>query len=117
MTMNETMKKDDVNMKEPLLTRIPLDKIEILENVRKHFDAAKMKELTESIKQRGVQVPIIVVSGDKAGTYKLVAGERRVRAARTLDLKEIPASVVEADAAAQADIQLLVNLQRADLGP
>jgi ParB family chromosome partitioning protein len=115
--MTETMKKDETSVTEPILTRIPLDKIEIVENVRKHFDAAKMKELTESIKQRGVQVPIIVVSGDKAGTYKLVAGERRVRAARSLDLKEIPASVVEADAAAQADIQLLENLQREDLGP
>jgi ParB/RepB/Spo0J family partition protein len=115
--MNETKEKEAVAVKEVFMGSIPLDKVEVVENIRKHFDAEKMKELTESIRHRGVQVPIIVVGGAKAGTYKLVAGERRVRAALAVGLKEIPARVVEADEVAQADIQVLENLQREDLGP
>jgi ParB family chromosome partitioning protein len=106
-----------VTVKEVFMGSIPLDKVEVVENIRKHFDAEKMNELTESIRHRGVQVPIIVVGGAKAGTYKLVAGERRVRAALAVGLKEIPVRVVEADEVAQADIQVLENLQREDLGP
>lgn len=115
--MNETKAAETAMVKDVFMGNIPLDKIEVAENVRERFDAAAMKDLTASIKHHGVQVPVIVVAGSKEGTYKLVAGERRVRASRALDLKEIPARVIEADEATQADIQVLENLQREDLGP
>lgn len=96
---------------------IPVDKVEVVENVRKHFDAEAMKNLTENVRHKGVLVPIIVVNGEKAGTYRLVAGERRLRAAKAAGRPEIPARVVKADATTLAEVQVFENLHREDLGP
>jgi len=79
---------------------------------RKNFDAVKLQELSESIKTHGLQQPITVTAKDKDGTYTLIAGERRVRAAGLAGLTEIPAIIREGDIAVLA---LVENLQRDDI--
>lgn len=80
---------------------------------RKTFDAAKLAELTESIKEHGVIQPLIVRKN--AGKYEIVAGERRWRAAKTAKLKTVPVIVREYDNAKMAEIALVENIQRHDL--
>lgn len=82
---------------------------------RHHFDEAKLSELTESIKAQGVLQPVLVrKDGDG---YKLIAGERRWRAAQAAGLKEVPALVREVTEAQAFELALVENLQRADLNP
>jgi ParB/RepB/Spo0J family partition protein len=116
--MNET-KNDATNVKvqEPDLMRIPLDKIVIGENVRKDFDPEAMKELVATVKKVGVFTPVSVVRNGKSESYTLVAGGRRVRAAKAAGLATIPACVYEAEGASPELIQLYENLHRQDLGP
>ena len=80
---------------------------------RKTFDADKLAELTESIKEHGVIQPLIVrKNGVK---YEIVAGERRWRAAKIAKLKTVPVIVREYDNAKMAEIALVENIQRHDL--
>jgi ParB family transcriptional regulator, chromosome partitioning protein len=80
---------------------------------RKYFDPDALRELSASIKERGVLEPILVRPKD--GRYEIVAGERRYRASKLAGLKEIPAMVREmSDEEAAAD-SLLENFQREDL--
>lgn len=80
---------------------------------RKTFDAAKLAELTESIKEHGVIQPLIVRKN--GAKYEIVAGERRWRAAKTAKLKTVPVIVREYDNAKMAEIALVENIQRHDL--
>ena len=83
---------------------------------RTHMDEAALAELAESIKAQGVMQPILVRPVD-AGSYEIVAGERRWRAAQRAGLKEIPALVrVVPDQTALA-LSLIENIQREDLNP
>lgn len=80
---------------------------------RTEFDDEKIKELAVSIRQHGIFTPILVreaVSG-----YELIAGERRVRASRLLDLETIPAIIVDFDDDIMLEVALLENIQREDL--
>ena len=74
-----------------------------------------MEELTESIRRHGVLQPLVVRK--KGKFYELIAGERRLRAARAAGLKEVPILLVEADDDKAAELGLIENLQREDLGP
>ena len=80
---------------------------------RKTFDADKLAELTESIKEHGVIQPLIVRKN--GAKYEIVAGERRWRAAKTAKLKTVPVIVREYDNAKMAEIALVENIQRHDL--
>ncbi len=83
---------------------------------RTHFDEAALGELAASIAARGVIQPIIVrPKGD--GSYQLVAGERRWRAAQKARLHDIPAIVRELDDREVMALALIENLQREDLNP
>jgi len=73
--------------------------------------------LAASIREVGVLQPVVVRHGDEAGSFVLVAGERRWRAARLAGLKEIPAVVREGDATSGLAEALVENLQREDLSP
>jgi ParB family chromosome partitioning protein len=87
---------------------------------RVHFEQEKLDELTDSIKTYGVLTPIIVRAAKIPGKYIVVAGERRYRAATKAGLKTIPAIVDrEPDQTGERTlaIQLVENLQRADLTP
>lgn len=79
---------------------------------RKYFDPEKLTELSESIKQKGVLQPIIIRR--QSGNIYLVAGERRLRAAKMAGLEKIPAILTKGN---PAEIALIENLQRENLSP
>jgi len=82
---------------------------------RVDFDEQSMEELTQSIKEKGVIQPVLVRrSGD---FYELIAGERRLRAANLLNLKEIPAIVKNVEDRDSLEIALIENIQRQSLNP
>jgi ParB family transcriptional regulator, chromosome partitioning protein len=81
---------------------------------RRAFDEAALAELAESIRARGLLQPI-VVRALPGGDYELVAGERRLRAARIAELESIPAVVREADDWERLDLALAENMARVDL--
>ena len=80
---------------------------------RKHFDAGALQELAESIRQYGVLQPLTVRR--LAGGYELVAGERRLRAARLAGLSEVPCLLADVDEESSGMLALVENLQRRDL--
>ncbi len=83
---------------------------------RKSFDEAALQDLSQSIATHGVIQPIVVKSsGD--GFYKIIAGERRFRAAKMAGLSEIPAIVRELDDKAAAEVAIIENIQRENLDP
>jgi ParB family chromosome partitioning protein len=81
---------------------------------RNHFDEADTAELAASIEQHGVLQPIVVRTTADGG-YELIAGERRLRAARLAGLTHIPAVVRESADGQQLELALVENLQRQDL--
>jgi ParB family chromosome partitioning protein len=83
---------------------------------RTEFDSERLTALAESIKARGVLQPI-VVRPIPGGTYELIAGERRLRAAKLADLTTIPAVVRDTDDAERLELALIENMARADLNP
>ena len=83
---------------------------------RQDFDEESLVALAESIRTRGVLQPVLVrpVPG---GTYELIAGERRWRAATSAGLTEVPALVRHHDDAASLEVALIENMAREDLNP
>jgi ParB family transcriptional regulator, chromosome partitioning protein len=99
------------------LASIPVADIEPLPGQpRSRFDEDALESLASSIASRGVIQPIIV-SPLGGGRYRLVAGERRWRAAQKARLHEIPALVRELDQREVMALALIENLQREDLNP
>ena len=83
---------------------------------RKNFDKISLKELSNSIKERGVVQPIIVrKSRQSSGKYEIIAGERRWLAAQHAGLHEIPAVIIEADDLKSLEFAIVENVQRHDL--
>jgi ParB family chromosome partitioning protein len=80
---------------------------------RRRFDAAELATLTESIREHGVLQPILVT--ETLDGYRLVAGERRLRAAAAAGLDLIPAVIRQLDDRTQLEVSLIENLQREDL--
>ena len=83
---------------------------------RKDFDEKSLSELAESIEQHGVLQPL-VVRPLANGSYQLVAGERRWRAARIAGLTEVPVVIKEFTDEEVIEIAMIENLQREDLNP
>src|SRR4051794_9304060 len=83
---------------------------------RKRFDDESLQGLADSVRERGVVQPILVrpVAG---GTYELIAGERRWRAARLAGLEAVPALVRSRDDAEALEVALIENMAREDLNP
>ena len=98
-------------------TLIALEKIKANPNQpRKTFDEAELAELADSIRQQGIIQPIIVEdAGD--GTYTIIAGERRTRAARLAGLTEVPAILRKYSDEKRMVVSLVENIQRANLNP
>lgn len=87
-----------------------------LDQPRKHFDEEKIEELSASIKENGLIQPIVVSKVND--TYKIIAGERRWRAARLAGLKTVPVYIKEdIDDQKLLELALIENLQRQDLNP
>jgi len=80
---------------------------------RKNFDEESLRELSESIKSYGILNPLTVRL--RGGKYELVAGERRLRAARIAGLREVPCMLVDVNMEGASLIALVENLQRKDL--
>lgn len=85
------------------------------EQPRKNFDEEKLEQLAASIKEHGIIQPILVRKEDNY--YKIIAGERRWRAARIAGLKKIPILEKVLDRKQTMEISLIENLQREDLNP
>jgi ParB family chromosome partitioning protein len=83
---------------------------------RTHFEPEQLRELADSIREHGILQPLIV-SRDEAGAYRLVAGERRLQAARLAGLGTVPVVFREAAGQQLLELALIENIQRADLNP
>ena len=86
------------------------------EQPRKTFDEGALSELADSIRQHGVLQPLLVRPLPSGG-YQLVAGERRWRASRMAELKEVPVVIKELSDTETMEIAIIENLQREDLNP
>jgi ParB family chromosome partitioning protein len=85
---------------------------------RTHFDPTALDELAASIREHGILQPLIVAQNpQQAGSYWLIAGERRWRAARLVPLEQVPVIVRDASPQQLVEWALVENLQRADLNP
>ena len=82
---------------------------------RRSFDEAKIDELAASVRDQGIIQPLLVRRAGEG--YELIAGERRLRAARKAGLREVPVIVREASNSETLQLALLENLQREDLNP
>src|SRR3954454_1850794 len=112
LSVTGEMGEDDIELRE-----IPVELIAANPSQpRRHFDEAPLAALAESVRQRGILQPVLVrpVPG---GTYELVAGERRWRAAGLAGLETIPALVRSRDDAQSLEVALIENMAREDLNP
>jgi ParB family transcriptional regulator, chromosome partitioning protein len=99
-----------------LVNFVPTEKVDASElQVRTHFDDSEVEALAHSIREHGVLQPILVVQdGDR---YKVIAGERRLRASKLAGMDRIPARVLSTNDKATHEIALRENLDRVDLHP
>lgn len=95
-----------------------IDKIEANPNQpRSNFDEEKLKQLAESIRERGIIQPLLV-SSNGGNRYQLIAGERRLRAARLIGEEEVPVVIMETSSGDEIlELALIENIQRQDLNP
>ena len=77
----------------------------------------ELGELTASIREHGVLQPLIVTPGDMAGEYVLIAGERRLQAARLAGLTMVPVLIRQATDQQRLELAIIENVQRSDLSP
>lgn len=95
--------------------RIPLDQIDVNpKQPRRHFDEQALQDLAASIKLHDIIQPV-TVSKMPSGRYRLVAGERRIKAAKIAGLHDIPAYIRQTNDQQLLELALLENLQREDL--
>ena len=96
---------------------LPIHKVEPNPNQpRRDFDPEELQSLSDSIATHGVVQPL-TVRETANGYYQIIAGERRWRAARMAELREIPAVIIQADDKKVMELALIENLQRQDLNP
>lgn len=95
-----------------------IDKIEANKNQpRSYFDEEKLEQLADSIREHGVIQPLLVTSSG-GNRYNLIAGERRLRAARIAGEDEVPVVVMESGSENESlELALIENIQRHDLNP
>jgi len=84
---------------------------------RRHFDKESLQELADSIKEKGIIQPLVVISNSD-GTYGLIAGERRLRASQLINLESVPVVIREISGDDELlELALIENVQRQDLNP
>ena len=84
---------------------------------RRHFDDAALEELITSVREKGILQPLVVRTRPDGPGYLLIAGERRLRAAKRLHLKDVPVLVKEVASDEAFELALIENIQREDLNP
>ena len=100
------------------IVKIQIDKIKPNRyQPRLEFDSTKLNELAESIKEHGLTQPIVVTQSMVPGEYELIAGERRLRASKIADIKEVSCIVKQVNDKEKFQLSLIENLQRQDLNP
>ena len=108
----EKARKDD----QARVENLRIDKIRPSQyQPREEFDDQKLSELVSSIKEKGVIQPILVRASDDG--YELIAGERRLRAAKTLGMESVPALIRDVDDVDMIGLALIENIQREELNP
>ena len=104
--------KPDININKLLISNLVRNKYQ----PRKTFDEENLKDLINSIKERGIIQPIIVrKSKDDNFKYEIIAGERRWHAAQKAGLHEVPVVIIEADDLKSLEFAIVENVQRHDL--
>ena len=106
----ETLIRDNDVITELKITKIIPDK----NQPRKDFDSEKLKALSDSISENGVIQPLIVTD-EKNGFYRIIAGERRWRASKLAGLETVPVVIRDYTSEQSAAVSLVENLQREDL--
>ncbi|SQC70654.1 Nucleoid occlusion protein [Listeria fleischmannii subsp. fleischmannii] len=105
-----------VDTNEEAVVLVAIDKIEANPfQPRKKFDKMAINELRDSIKIHGVLQPVILRQIDDK--YQLVVGERRYRASKAANLKDIPAVIRQLSDVEMMELSVIENLQREDLSP
>ena len=84
---------------------------------RKTFNPEQLEDLANSIREHGIIQPLVLIPGETADHYFLIAGERRLRAAKLAGLSEVPAIVRTASEKEQLEFAIIENVQREDLNP
>lgn len=99
------------------LGTLPIDKIKPNRyQPRKHFDPERLRELAQSIAENGIIQPLIV-SKSAGSDYELIAGERRLEAAKLAGLTSVPVVIRSVSKKEQLQLAIVENIQREDLGP
>jgi ParB family chromosome partitioning protein len=112
--LDKTILEEDKNRVQKLLIQ---DIVPNPDQPRHEMDAKALAELTSSIKRHGVLQPIIVVRVGDGDGYRIVAGERRWRAAKAAEHTHIPAIIRSLEELEQVELSLIENIQRVDLSP
>ena len=108
---------EDIPVEKSAYQVLPIYKVEPNpEQPRQDFDQEELEALAESLRIHGIIQPL-TVRETKTGYYQIIAGERRWRAARIAELREVPVVVIEADDKKAMELALIENLQRQDLNP
>ena len=103
-------------VEKPIEVKVKLSEIEPnREQPRRDFNEDLLEELADSIREYGVLQPLLVQKQD--GYYKIIAGERRWRAAKKAGLKEVPVIIKDYTSQQVVEISLIENIQREDLNP
>jgi ParB family chromosome partitioning protein len=82
---------------------------------RKSMDRASLKQLADSIAEKGILQPLVVRKKEDESGYELIAGERRLRAGKMAGLKEVPVLVIEAGRSDRLELAIIENIQRQNL--
>ena len=115
INLNQIQKEN--HSKELGVIIIPIENIKPNPNQpRKYFNSEDLNELSETIKDKGILQPLIVVK-EGLSEYKIVAGERRWRAAQLARLHEVPAIVKDLTSEEIIEIAIIENVQRSELSP
>lgn len=113
----QVFSRDDVSRKEDRLLDIPVKNIRPNpKQPRVDFGYEELEDLIQSIKEHGILQPLVVSKIDDEN-YELIAGERRFRSAKFLNLKTVPAVVRTVKEQEKLELALIENIQRKDLNP
>ena len=115
---NERVNETTAGIASEHVTLLPIEKVKPNRHQpRHHFDKDKLNELAQSIKEHGLQQPLLVTPSHIPGEYELIAGERRLRACKQLGKTEIPVIVRNVTDKQRFNIAIIENIQRHDLNP